>query len=142
MKRTIKALTLMTLALAALTMTGCGSDNPLDPVPVSSEPIIDTAPPAVPTGLAAAPNAQSVKVTWDANVLDSDFVGFMVYRVVWGNQYPMLNLPMTDNLWIDDHPVDVACTYAVTALDSHGNESAWAAVNFLGLPETPRLHLQ
>lgn len=142
MKRTIKTLALMTLIMTALMMTGCGSDNPLDPVPVSSEPIIDTAPPAVPTNLAAAANDQSVKVTWDANVLDADLVGFMVYRVVWGTKYPMLDLPMTDNLWIDDSPVNVACTYAVTALDSHGNESAWAAVNFLGLPETPRLHLQ
>ncbi len=142
MKRMIKALVLMTLALAALTMAGCESDSPLAPAPITSEPVLDTAPPAVPTGLAAAPNQRTVKVTWDANVLDEDFEGFMVYRVVWGNWSPMLDLPQMDNLWIDDHPVDVACTYAVTALDSRGNESAWAAVNFLGLPEIPFERLQ
>ncbi len=130
MLRTLKTLGIIALALTAFALTGCDSETPL--ALISDEPVLDTAPPTTPTGLAAAGIDHSVKVAWDANVVDDDFFGFMIYRVVWGVQYPMLTLPTRETHWIDDHPVTVACTYVVTALDQAGNESAWAAVNFLG----------
>lgn len=140
MKQTLKIFGLITLTLAFLAMTGCESESPLA-VNIPAEPVIDTAPPAIPTGLSAAAAGQLVKVSWDANVLDEDFSGFMVYRVVWGTHFPMLNLPQAGTQWVDDHPVNVACTYVVTALDESGNESAWAAVNFLGFEDEPELRL-
>ena len=141
MKRSFKIFGLLTLTVAALAMTGCESDSPLAILSVA-EPVIDTAPPSIPTGLSATATDQIVKVSWDPNVLDADLSGFMVYRVVWGTHFPMLDLPQLENQWIDDHPVNVACTYVVTALDQAGNESAWAAVNFLGMEEEPQMRLE
>jgi len=135
MTNSFKTISLIILAIAALALGGCSSDGPLALAGV--DPVIDTAPPTIPTGLAAAAADHSVKVSWDKNVLDEDLYGFMVYRVVWGTRYPMLGLPQQGNQWIDDHPVNVACTYVVTALDNSGNESAWAAINFLGLKDRP-----
>ncbi len=133
----IKVFFLFTLILGALALSGCESESPL--IPATPERSMDTAPPAIVTGLSAVGTEALVKVSWDANVLDEDFHGFMVYRVVWGSPFPMLDLPQQNNQWIDDHPVNVACTYVVTALDHAGNESAWAAVNFLGVDEGRRM---
>jgi len=141
MKSTMKIFTLFAIIISALAFTGCESDNALAPV-IDTPIVLDTAPPTVPTGLsAAAAENENVKISWDANVLDEDFHGFMVYRVVWGNHFPMLTLPTQDTMWIDDHPVNVACTYVVTALDESGNESAWAAVNFYGQADLPRMRM-
>lgn len=126
--------------LTVLALAGCSDDASL--VAPAETPVIDTAPPAVPTGVAAAASGVNVKLSWDPNVVDEDFAGFMVYRVVWGTEYPMLDLPISDTSWFDTHPVDVACTYAVTALDEKGNESAWASVNFQAEPDRPRLRLE
>lgn len=142
MKKEFKIMALLTLTLAALALTGCEGDNPLAVISATPDQVIDTAPPAIPTGLSATATDLSVKVSWDANVVDGDLFGFMVYRVVWGTPFAMLNLPLHDTQWIDDHPVNVACTYVVTALDEAGNESAWAAVNFLGLDEEPEVNME
>lgn len=138
-------LILLGLTLQSLILVGCSDDNT---VVQPSANAIDTAPPSVPTGLTAAltkpqahPHAMThVKVGWDPNVVDDDFAGFMVYRIVWGERHAMLDLPIRDSFWVDTHPVDVACTYAVTSFDQSGNESAWVAVNFLGFPEAPQIH--
>lgn len=134
MTRSFKISVLVVLTLAALALTGCETENPFDST-TKAEPVIDTAPPAIVTGLSASAADFSVKVSWDANVLDADLYGFMVYRVVWGTPYPMLALPQLENQWIDEAPVSMACTYIVTALDRTGNESARAAVNFLNADE-------
>ncbi len=140
MTHSLKIIGLLALTLVAITITGCSDDSsPVAVIP--SEPVIDTAPPAIPTGLSAAATDNRVKIDWDENVLDADLYGFMVYRVVWGTRYPMLNLPQQETQWIDDHPVNVACTYVVTSLDQACNESAWAAVNFLGLDDEPELRM-
>jgi hypothetical protein len=141
MSRTLKTLGIIVLALVTMLLAGCESESPLGPT-TSSEPVIDTAPPAAPTGLAVSGTGNTVKVAWDANVVDEDFFGFMVYRVVWGVQYPMLDLPTRETHWIDDHPVNLACTYLVTALDIAGNESAWAAINFVGEWDDTRIRQQ
>lgn len=141
MNSTIKTFTLFAIIVSTLAFTGCESDNILAPV-ADSPIVLDTAPPTVPTGLAAAPaKNENVKVSWDANVLDEDFHGFMVYRVIWGDHFPMLTLPTQENIWIDDHPVNIACTYVVTALDESGNESAWAAVNYYGQEDRPNISM-
>ena len=141
MNPTLKMFALFAMIIGALILTGCESDDALAPV-VAPGTVADTAPPAAPTGLAASTSSGNVKVTWDANFVDEDFHGFMVYRVVWGDHYPMLDLPTQDTIWIDDHPVDVACTYVVTALDETGNESAWAAVNYYGPEDEPQIRMQ
>ena len=136
MTNPIKTLTLITLIAATVALTGCSEESTLL---APQQAVVETAPPAVPTGLAAAPARQNVQLMWDANVLDEDFAGFMIYRVVWGNSYPMLTLPTQSTIWVDTHPVDVACTYAVAALDRAGNESAWAAINYVAEPDMPDL---
>ncbi|PID81826.1 hypothetical protein CSB20_00985 [bacterium DOLZORAL124_64_63] len=135
MLNAIKILTLVALITASMSLTGCGKESTL----LAPETTLDTAPPAVPTGLAAAPGRQNVKLVWDANVLDEDFAGFMIYRVLWGTPYPMLTTPTRNTTWVDTNPVNVACTYAVTALDWTGNESAWAAVGYVAETEPPAL---
>jgi len=141
MTNSVKVFGLITLTLAAMTLTGCDTASPLAPAPTAPQQVIDTAPPSIPTGLSAAATDYAVKISWDDNVVDADLHGFMVYRVVWGTRFPMLDLPQQETEWIDDHPVNVACTYVVTSLDESGNESAWAAVNFLGMQNDSRMRL-
>lgn len=126
---------LLSLALLGLALTGCGSD-PASPVAETS-PVVDTAPPAVPVGLAAAPVNMDVKVTWQPNTTDTDFAGFMVYRIAFGQAWPMLDAPSTETFFLDDSPLRCSCSYAVTALDQNGNESAWVEVSYQGSPDQP-----
>lgn len=135
-KNTTRLIALLSLALVGLALTGCGS-GPATPETAAPAVVVDTAPPAVPVGLAAAAVNQDVKITWQPNTTDADFAGFMVYRVAFGQAWPMLDAPTAENFFLDDSPLRCACAYAVTALDQSGNESAWLEVPFQGTPQLP-----
>jgi hypothetical protein len=116
--------TLITLvALAALTLAaGCGSSTK---IPTA----IDTAPPAVPTGLTAAYLADGVAMNWAPNTTDADFAGFVVRRTAHGKVTLLVDAPRDITQFTDPAPM-LGClnTYAVSALDLTGNESAVVTV--------------
>ena len=72
-------LTLATIGIVAL-LGGCGSDDDSSSDPVA--PVIDTAPPALPGGVAVdyAADQQVINLTWDANVTDADLAGYIISR--------------------------------------------------------------
>lgn len=130
---------LLGLTLLGLTMTGCGSDSPTALLETPAI-VLDTAPPAVPTGLSAALDNSHVKVGWQPNTTDEDFAGFMLYRVAFGQAWPMFNSPWSGTNYVDTSPLNVSCSYAVTAFDLSGNESAWLEIPFEITPAKPALN--
>jgi len=112
---------LMLLALIALA-SGCGSDDPAAPVS------IDTAPPAVPTNLAAdyIPGQGGVTLSWDANTVDADLAGYVVDKVHQGVTTALVATPIMVPTCQDPNPANGVTTYYVYAVDLAGNESAVA----------------
>jgi len=85
----------------------------------------DTTPPSTPTGLTAAAGVDDVSLTWDA-VTASDLVGYHVLRWSNGATEPerLTTTPVAATVWIDSGASNgSSVTYAVTAVDSSGNES-------------------
>lgn len=120
---------LMLLALIALA-SGCGSDDPAAPVS------IDTAPPAVPTNLAAdyTPYDGGVILSWDANTVDADLAGYVVDKVRQGVTTALVATPIMVPTCQDPNPGSGMTTYYVYAVDLVGNESAvaMATVSLVG----------
>ncbi len=127
------------IALLGLT-AGCGSDD-------ESPAGIDTAPPAVPTGVDAkvivGGNTQIV-VSWDANVTDADLAGYMVYRSHSpSGSFEPVGAMIDTNSWTDTS-VEEGGTYyyRVAARDVNANESALSSETELtvtGLNEPVRI---
>ncbi|HOX25862.1 MAG TPA: hypothetical protein PLL30_10165 [Candidatus Krumholzibacteria bacterium] len=126
-----KKLILILVGLAALGFgaAGCGSDddNP-------AAPPVDTAPPALPSGLAVSyvPADQTVTVTWDANVTDHDLEGYLVSR----SNYDLAPVDLTAEPQEETSYEDAnlsGCgryvTYYVYCVDHHGNVSAGATIS-------------
>jgi len=126
-------LTLVCFSLFAL-LVGCGSDNDSSPV----APVVDTAPPALPGNLDvdyAAAQQQAV-ITWDANVTDADFAGFLVSRGSYdGAPAALVTEPQATNTFQDQ--LGDACgrqvTYYIYSVDTSDNVSAAATVT-LNIP--------
>jgi len=129
--------TLTGLMILAFVATGCGSDPAAPEVEVPV--VLDTAPPAIPTGLSANTQNWHVKVGWMDNTTDEDFAGFMVYRLAFDQTWPMLDTPITETHFVDENPLHRPCRYAVTAIDENGNESAWMEVYYQGVPDRPQV---
>lgn len=133
----IRILTVILVA-AGLALAGCSGDGaPLSP---DTRAALDTAPPAVPTGLSAAAANAAVKVAWLPNTTDPDFAGFMLYRLAFGQAWPLLDAPTQATSFLDQSPLNRPCSYAVAAIDVNGNESAWLEIAFQGLLERPELN--
>jgi chitodextrinase len=79
---------------------------------------VDTTPPAVPTGLAATPGDAQVALSWTANT-ESDLAGYRLYRDGVG-VYDGAAATFTDTTVTNG----TAYSYAVSAYDTSGNESA------------------
>lgn len=126
---------LVVVLLTAVLMTGCGNDSGAPQV--AAPTALDTAPPAVPTGLAASAYNSRVKVAWLPNTTDGDFEGFMLYRLAFGQVWPLLDEPTTGTTYIDESPLHRPYSYAVTSIDAAGNESAWQEVYFSGIADLP-----
>lgn len=92
---------------------------------------VDNAPPAAPTGLAAAvEGGKSVRLTWTASA-GVNVAGYVVYRAdLSTGPWERLNVqPVTTAEYVDDRlPVEVAKVwYQVSAVNSAGVESARSA---------------
>lgn len=87
----------------------------------------DTTPPAVPTGLTAAPGATAgINLSWTAPA-DSDLAGHHVYRAAapGGPWTKLTTSPIVATTYSDTTaPENAASYYYVTAVDVTGNESA------------------
>ncbi len=124
------------LALTILTLAGCSEENSFSPLATEAA-VIDTAPPAVPTGLAAAASTSVIKLAWDSNTVNTDLKGFLVYRLAFENAYLLTPVPVGETTFVDRQPLGIPCSYAVSSVDESGNESAWQEVKYTGNPENP-----
>lgn len=123
-------LTLMCLTALTLLTVGCGSDDDNSPV----APVVDTAPPALPSGLDAAyaSSQQAATISWDLNVTDSDFYGFLVYRGSYDFEpVALVDNPQTANSFQDDSLEGAGrqVTYYIYAVDTNGNVSAASTIS-------------
>jgi len=102
--------------------------------PISNLPrydwVLDAAPPAAPSGLAAARDGESVRVQWSANS-EADLAGYKVYRATSaGGTFELVSVNLvTTNEYVDSNlPAGaVALWYRVSAIDANDNESAQSA---------------
>ena len=126
-------LILVSLGIIAL-LAGCGGDddsNPVNPV--------DTAPPALPGNLDVqyAADQNTAIVSWDENVTDADFVGYLVSRGAYDFEPEVLvDTPQASNRYLDQLGADCGrqVTYYIYSVDSSDNVSAAATVT-LAIPE-------
>jgi hypothetical protein len=101
--------------------------------------VLDTAPPAAPSGLAAALAAGGVRVTWTPNS-EADLAGYSVYRALAASG-PFTDVSgslLASASFLDATvPAGTAVVwYQVTARDNSGNESARSTVASLTLVAT------
>lgn len=91
--------------------------------------LLDTAPPATPSGLAGALETNGVRVHWAANS-EPDLAGYHVYRALssQGLYARLTTRAVATNEFIDTNAPDTSSVwYAVSAVDATGNESARTA---------------
>jgi hypothetical protein len=123
-------LALLTLGLAAW-VGGCSDSG-------STSPVIDTAPPAVPDGLAYSLAQGAVSLVWAPNNTDADFVGFLVDRTTGDTRTALVNAPQNITSYQDDDPPFGVNTYWVSAVDQAGNTSAYAKIRVvIVMPSRP-----
>ena len=131
---------LLTVAALAVVLGGCGTGSD----PVAPAPVLDSAPPQAPTGLAQDLNVSNVRVLeWSANS-EPDLAGYQIY------QYSPD--PSRDNAFVlvatvaagtNEWPLPVVDDVQITwirmrALDQSGNRSAEsAAAQVMLLPSSP-----
>jgi fibronectin type 3 domain-containing protein len=88
----------------------------------------DTFPPDVPTGVTAAPGANTIEVAWDRNT-EADFKGYNVFRSVDGGPFQKVSTDLIETPIYSDNKVELGKTYRyeISAVDLLGNESAHSA---------------
>jgi len=134
MHATIRTAIIVGLGALLLGLGGCSGGDPVAPNPAADP--VDTAPPAVPTNLAAAFSDGTVKLSWDANTVDADLQGYRIYLLAFDVAQSLVDEPLARTWWAGPMPAVGACSFAVTAVDAQGNESAWQAVAYVGAPGT------
>jgi hypothetical protein len=114
---------LVLLALVALAGAGCSDDNP------TATPQNDTAPPAVPTNVAAdyVLSNGTVTISWDPNTTDGDLAGYIVDKEYLGQITPLISTPTMNPYCQDANPGRGITLYHVYAVDRAGNASAVAS---------------
>ena len=95
--------------------------------------ILDTAPPAAPTGVSAAvENTTNVRVRWSANS-EADLAGYTVYRKLTSSgAWQVVSSPGLTGTQFVDSAVPAGTSqvwYQITASDVNGNESARSATS-------------
>ena len=87
----------------------------------------DTFAPAVPVGLMAVAGVNSIELAWQPNTED-DLAGYQVYRSTGGGAAERIAGPV-DAPNFSDRTVEIGkkYSYAITAIDRTGNESAHSA---------------
>ncbi|MFI0416317.1 MAG: CARDB domain-containing protein [Candidatus Thiodiazotropha sp.] len=100
---------------------------------VMREYVVDTTPPAVPTGLTAELIAgNDVHLGWNANT-ESDLVGYYIYR----NSVRTTTNPISTVSFIDQDVVEGGYQYTITAVDQAGLESDHSAANDIVIDLSP-----
>ncbi|HSV14191.1 MAG TPA: Ig-like domain-containing protein [Tepidisphaeraceae bacterium] len=93
--------------------------------------LVDTTPPAVPTGFSANGSTANITLSWSANT-DSDLAGYNLYRSnTSGGALTKLNsTPLTALSFVDTAAqLSLPSYYQLRAVDTSGNESAGTAAN-------------
>ena len=118
-----------TYFFAIKSLDDAGNISPLSNV-LRWDWVLDTAPPAAPTGVSATVEGTSVHVHWTANS-EPDLAGYTVYRATSaGGTYTVISGSLVaTNDYVDSALPAGATTlwYRVTATDGSGNESARSA---------------
>ncbi len=129
------------LALAAF--AGCGNDS------TPASPNIDTAPPAVPSGVSAWGQIGSdaeITLSWDANVTDADLAGYVLYRSIRPDgPFHQVSSDLINSNSYTDRRVDMGnhYYYRVAARDASGNESGFSQLIDIALdPNSGPLRLE
>ncbi len=135
-KRGSILLLLNMLCIVLLAVAGCSKD-----ASKTTAPIVDTIPPSIPDGIAAAVgDGDQVALTWQANTVDSDLQGYVVYRsneLLQGFR-PITAQPVTSNSWVDMHThAGETYYYSVAARDVSHNESGRSATFEVSIPPPP-----
>ena len=101
---------------------------------------VDTTPPAVPTGLTATATTSGVLTSWVANT-EIDLAGYNVYRSASATgPFTLLNATRLTSLTYDDSLAPNGTSfYAVTAVDTVGNESVLSSLVNATMAKTNRL---
>ncbi|MCP4290347.1 MAG: hypothetical protein GY780_00755 [bacterium] len=120
--KTIVTLALIT-ALSLMTIGCSESDSIIAPA------VVDTAPPAVPSNLAAEFDDGQISLSWDANTTDADLAGFIVSRSNYGEVTVLVASPSIITSF-DDDPALGQNIYQVYSVDLTGNASAVATVEY------------
>ena len=87
MTRNKTIVTLGLITLVSLAFMGCSDDS--NPV-VAPTQAVDTAPPAVPSGLMAELNGSSASISWATNTTDADLAGFLVNKTHYADDVVVL----------------------------------------------------
>jgi len=139
MTRNNKIITLMLIALVSLVAVGCSDDSS----PVATAPVaVDTAPPAVPTGL-AVDNIDGVAVlTWDRNTTDSDMAGYVLTRESDAGSIELIASPTLIQSYQDSNVPVGTNVYYVYSVDTTGNQSAGSSIDLVNAGSHDReMHL-
>jgi len=102
--------------------------------------IVDTLPPAVPTGLRAiADTTGAVKLSWNGNT-DKGRFGYRIFRgqTAQDELVPLNDVAWRDTVYVDSinlHTLNRSVYYAITALDERYNQSDKTAVVEVERPE-------
>lgn len=124
---------LLATLFALVMVVGCSSSST---APTS----VDTAPPAMPTGLTAEPAADGVVISWDPNTTDADLAGFIVERTVRGSELMLIEEPTDVTECVDPAPIaGYENIYSVSAVDLAGNLSAYATITVTLPSDEPRI---
>ncbi|MCU7864747.1 MAG: discoidin domain-containing protein, partial [Candidatus Thiodiazotropha sp. (ex Lucinoma borealis)] len=100
---------------------------------VMREFVVDTTPPAVPTGLTAElVSGNDVHLGWNVNT-ESDLVGYYVYR----NSVKITANPISVVSFIDQDVVEGGYQYTITAVDQAGLESNHSDANDIVIDLSP-----
>ena len=126
----MKNMMIVTAIMLTLAVTGCTDTTDPTATP-TDEILIDTAPPAIPTGLWVTPTEhRTVKLAWNPNTTDWDIKGYLVYRLAFDKVNLLTTEPTPEPRYIDQAPLNSPCLYAVTSVDETGNESGWIQIRF------------
>lgn len=115
-------LSLLAILALGLLLSGCSDDDSV------VAPHVDTTPPVIPTGLVCCAGDGYAKISWDANVIDNDLLGYKLYRTASCQTWTLTPTPITETQYVDRAPVLNEAVYMVTSVDLNGNESAHARV--------------
>ncbi|MGO4691446.1 NosD domain-containing protein [Glaciibacter sp. 2TAF33] len=124
-----------------LTIEWSGTANPASSgknVMIDALVVPDVAPPAKPTALAASNASGNVALSWSAGT-SPDVASYRVYNVSPAGAYSLIGqtAKTSTSFTVLGVPADSSQSYAVTSVDTAGNESAHSAATAVKTGTTP-----